>query len=66
MYKNITKGLSKEGKTIVNTPKPIEANDLKSYLRVIYIHILKMMVPIQDIQGLVFNEYINLDNALKI
>jgi hypothetical protein len=25
-----------------------------------------MIVPIQDIQGLVFNEYINLDNALKI
>ena len=25
-----------------------------------------MIVPIQDIQGLVFNEYINLENALKI
>ena len=25
-----------------------------------------MIVPIQDIQGLVINEYINLDNALKI
>ena len=25
-----------------------------------------MIVPIQDIQGLVYNEYINLDNALKI
>lgn len=25
-----------------------------------------MIIPIQDIQGLVFNEYINLDNALKI
>ena len=25
-----------------------------------------MMIPTQDIQGLVFNEYINLDNALKI
>ena len=25
-----------------------------------------MIVPIQDIMGLVFNEYINLDNALKI
>ncbi len=25
-----------------------------------------MIVPIQDILGLVFNEYINLDNALKI
>ena len=25
-----------------------------------------MLVPIQDIQGLVYNEYINMDNALKI
>ena len=25
-----------------------------------------MIVPIQDIMGLVFNEYINLDNAMKI
>ena len=25
-----------------------------------------MLVSIQDIQGLVFNEYINMDNALKI
>ncbi len=25
-----------------------------------------MIIPIQDIQGLVLNEYINLDNALKI
>ena len=25
-----------------------------------------MIVPINDIQGLVYNEYINLDNALKI
>ena len=25
-----------------------------------------MLVSIQDIQGLVYNEYINLDNALKI
>ena len=25
-----------------------------------------MIVPTQDIQGLVFNEYINLDNAMKI
>ena len=25
-----------------------------------------MLVSIQDIQGLVFNEYMNMDNALKI
>ena len=25
-----------------------------------------MIIPIQDIQGLVYNEYINIDNALKI
>jgi len=25
-----------------------------------------MFVPLQDIQGLVFNEYINMENALKI
>ncbi len=25
-----------------------------------------MIIPIQDIQGLVFNEYINLNNALNI
>ncbi len=25
-----------------------------------------MIVPIQDIQGLVYNEYIDLNNALKI
>ena len=39
---------------------------LKSYIRISYIYIDKMIVPIQDIQGLVFNEYINLDNAHKI
>ena len=38
---------------------------LKSYLRVEeYIYI--MLVPIQDIQGLVYTEYINIENALKI
>ena len=25
-----------------------------------------MLFPLQDIQGLVYNEYINMDNALKI
>ena len=30
------------------------------------IYIYNMLVPIQDIQGLVYNEYINMDNALKI
>ena len=39
---------------------------LKSYIRISYIYIDKMIVPIQDIQGLVFNEYINLDNSHKI
>ena len=40
---------------------------LKSHIRISNIYIDNMVVvSVQDIQGLVFNEYINLDNANKI
>ena len=31
-----------------------------------WIYICIMLFPLQDIQGLVYNEYINMDNAVKI